>query len=155
VFARILPRTIDNTFPGYTAALWLYGLVIGVRTAQSLAIIFNGYATARDADGIPLDTYPPETARQVVAIFAQQSLWRLTFCVLGIVVLVRYRSAVPLMFALLLLNYLGSQLILYFVPLIRVGTPAGPYVNLAQFVLTVLGLALSVRSRGAPGLAQA
>jgi hypothetical protein len=151
VFAKVLPRAIDNTYRGSRAALWLFALVVGVRIAQSLAIILNGYETARDADGIPLVTYPPEAAQQVVAIFAQQSLWRLTFCVLGVLVLVRYRSAVPLMFSFLLLNYLASQLIFRFVPLIRTGTPPGPYINFALFAMTVLGLALSLWYRDVPG----
>lgn len=141
---RLLPRHIDNTYRGYKLALWLFGLVVAVRIAQSVSIIFRGYSTARDADGIPLDTYTPAAAQTVVAVFAQGSLWRLIFCVLCVLVLVRYRSAVPLMFALLLLNYLASQLIFQLVPLVRMGTPPGPIVNFIMFVLMIVGLALSL-----------
>jgi hypothetical protein len=148
MFDKLFPQPIDNTYRGYKAALWLFGLVVGVRITQSVAVIFNGYSTARDADGIPLDTYTPAAAQTVVALFAQGSLWRLIFCLLCVLVLVRYRSAVPLMFALLLLNYLASQLIFQFVPLVRTGTPPGPIVNLIMFALTIIGLALSLRSRG-------
>lgn len=148
MLAKLLPTTIDNTYRGYKAALWLFGLVAGVRVAQSLSVIFNGYYTAKGADGIPIDTYTPEAAQQMVALFAQGSLWRLTLGLLCVLVLVRYRSAVPLMFGLLLLNYLAGQLIFLFVPLSRTGTPPGPYVNLGLFVLTVVGLLLSLRSRG-------
>lgn len=62
-------------------------------------------------------------------------------------VLVRYRGAVPVMFVLLLLNYLASQLILQFVPLARTGSPPGPYVNFGLFALTIVGLMLSLRTR--------
>jgi hypothetical protein len=120
---------------------------VGVKIAQSLSVIFSGYGIARDADGIPIATYPPEAAQQIVALFAQGSLWRLTFGVLGVIVLVRYRSAVPLMLALLLLNYLASELILQFIPLVRMGTPPGPYVNFGLFALTTVGIVLSLRSR--------
>src|SRR5262245_49572284 len=119
VLYKLLPQSIDNTYQGHKSALWLFGLVVGVRIVQSLSVIFNGFGTARDADGIPVDSYTPEAAKQMVALFAQGSLWRLTFGLLGVVVLMRYRSAVPLMLVLLLLNYLASQLILQFVPLIR------------------------------------
>lgn len=148
MFQKILPPRLDNGYQGHRAALWLFGLVVGVRIAQSLSVIFNGYDIARDADGIPVASYTSEAAQQIVALFAQASLWRLTFCSLGIIVLARYRSAVPLMFTFLLLNYIGSQIIFQFVPLIRVGTPLGPYVNLALFVLTIIGLVLSLRNRG-------
>ncbi len=147
MFDKLLPQSFDNTYRGYRAALWLFGLVVGVKIVQSLSVIFNGYGTARGADGIPIATYTPDAAQQMVALFAQGSLWRLTFGLLGVVVLVRYRSGVPLMLALLLLNYLASQLILQFVPLARAGTPPGPYVNFGLFALTIVGLILSLRSR--------
>lgn len=143
----LLPRAIDNTFRGHRVALWLFGLIVAVRTLQSLAVIFNGYATAINADGLPLDTYPTAAAQTVVALFALSSLWRLTFCAVCVLVLVRYRNAVPLMLLVLTLNFLATQLLFQFVPLVRTGTPPGPYVNLAQFVLTVVGLALSLLRR--------
>lgn len=148
MFDKLLPQRIDNTYRGYKVALWLFGLVVGVRIMQSLSVIFNGYNTAKDADGVPVTAYTPEAAQQMVALFAQGSLWRLTLGLLCVLVLVRYRSAVPLMFALLLLNYLASQLIFQFIPLMRTGTPPGPYINFGLFVLTIVGLVLSLRSRG-------
>ena len=108
----LLPRRLDNEYRGSRLALWLFGLVIATKSAQSLAIILSGYATARDADGIPLDSFTPLVAQTVVAVFAQGSLWRLFFCLLCGLVLLRYRNAIPLMFALLALNYLAAQLVL-------------------------------------------
>jgi len=66
-------------------------------------------------------------------------------------VLFRFRSAVSLMFALLALNYLAAQLLMKFVPLLRVGGPVGPVVNLILFVLMLVGLALSLWRRGGAG----
>lgn len=149
MFDKLLPQSIDNTYRGYRVALWLFGLVVGVRIIQSVLVIFNGYSTARDADGIPLDTYTPAAAQTSVALFAQGALWRLTISLLCVLVLVRYRSAIPLMFAMLLLNYFASQLIFQFVPLVRTGTPPGPIVNLIMFALMIIGMALSLWRRGA------
>jgi hypothetical protein len=147
MFDELLPRRLDNDYRGKTLALWLFGLVVAMKSTQSLAIIFNGYSTAKGADGIPLDSYRPEVARTVVAVFAQGSIWRLFFCVLCVLVLLRYRTAVPLMFALLALNYLAAQLVLQFVPLPRVGAPIGPLVNRVLFVVMVVGLGLSLWRR--------
>ena len=147
MIGKLLPRPIDNTYLGYRTALWLFGLVVAVRTMQSLSVLFNGYNIARDADGIPVDTYAPGASQQMVALFAQGSLWRLTFCVLCAIMLARYRSAVPLMLALHGLNYLGAQVLYQFVPLTRTGTPPGPYVNFGLFILTIIALILSLRQR--------
>lgn len=71
MFDKVLPQSLDNTFPGHQAALWLFGVVVGVRIVQSLSVIFNGYGTAKSADGIPVETYTPEAAGQIVALFAK------------------------------------------------------------------------------------
>ena len=136
----LLPRRLDNEYQGSRSALWLFGLVVAMKSAQSLAIILNGYPTARDADGIPLDSFTPAAAQTVVAVFAQGSLWRLFFCLLCGLILYRYRNAVPLMFALLALNYLAAQLVLGFVPLPRVGAPVGPLVNMVLHRCSVKGV---------------
>ena len=100
MFENLLPRAIDNTYRGYTAALWLFSLVVAVMVTQGLFIIFNGHSVVMSADGIPLETYPPAAAQTVVALWAQRGLSRLIISSLCVLVLVRYRSAVPLMFVM-------------------------------------------------------
>lgn len=146
----LLPPRLDNEYRGSQSALWLFAFVVTMKALQSLAILFNGYNTAVGADGIPLATFEPATAQAVVAVFAQGSLWRLFFCLVCGLVLFQYRSAVPLMFALLGLNYLAARLVFTLVPMSRVGTPIGPLVNLVLFVIMLVGLGLSLRRPGEP-----
>lgn len=147
MFGDLLPRRLDNDYHGRKPALWLFGLVVAMKGAQSLAILLNGYATAKGADGVPLETFTPQAAQTVVAVFAQGSLWRLFFCLLSVILLIRYRSAVPLMFSLFASNYLAAELVFRLVPLPRVGSPIGPRVNLLLFVVMCIGLALSLWRR--------
>ena len=142
MFERLLPKCLDNEYRGRALALWLFGLVVLMKSIQSLSIILAGNRTAMGADGIPLDTFPPTAAQAVLAVFAQHSLWRLSYCLLCLLALFRYRSAVPLMFALLVANYIGGQIIFHFVQLPRVGTPPGPAINLVLFCLMIVGLVL-------------
>ena len=148
MFDKLFPQPIDNTYRGYKVALWLFGLVVGVTIVQGVFVIFSGYSTIMSADGIPLNTYPPAAAQTIVALWAQRGLSRLIISLLGVLVLVRYRSAIPFMFVLLMLNYLASQLIFQFAPVVRTGTPPGPIVNLIMFALMIIGLALSLWRRG-------
>jgi len=150
MLSRLLPARLDNTYSGHKLALWLFGLVVALKGLQSLSIMFNGFSTAIGADGIPLDTFSPAVAQTVLAVLAQGSLWRLIFCLLGVLVLVRYRSAIPLMLAVLVLQYLAGQLIYQFIPLPRAGTPPGPIVNLVMCVLAIVGLILSLWGRHKP-----
>ena len=59
----------------------------------------------------------------------------------------RLMLLVVMLFGLLALNYLAAQLVLGFVPLPRVGAPVGPLVNLLLFVVTLVGLGLSLWRR--------
>ena len=147
VWERFLPRSLDNTFDGYRLALWLLGFITVIRALQSVMIILNGWETVTKADGVPVDTYPADAAQNILALFALASLWRLIVCLMGAVALIRYRSAVPLMFAVHMLSFLGAVLLSQFVPLVRVGSPPGPMVNLVQFGLMIVGLVLSLIPR--------
>jgi hypothetical protein len=149
MFSSILPPSIDNTYRGNKLALWIFGLVIAVRLLQSVMIIFNGHSIAMSVDGIPLDTFSATAAQTVVTMFALSGVSRLVIALLCALALLRYRSAVPFMFAVLMLGYLASSLVLWFLPLAGVGSPPGPGVNEASFVLMIVGFALSLWKRRA------
>ena len=104
----------------------------------------NRFLVASSADGIPLDTFSSAAARTVVALFAIWGLAHLMICLLCILVLVRYRSMVPLMLALLLLEHLSRKLILQFLPIVRTGTPPGFFINFILLALMIAGLSLSL-----------
>jgi len=150
MLSKLLPERLDNTYLGHGLALWVFAVVVAVKLLQSVLVIFNGKSVVRSADGIPLDTYTPAGAQTVVATWALSGLERLVIALLCILVLVRYRSATTLMFALLAVQYLAREVILHFIPIVRTGTPPGPRVNFILFVLTIVGLGLSVWEAGQP-----
>jgi hypothetical protein len=144
MFNQLRPRVLDNRYGGHRLALWLFALIVSVRIVQSLSTIFNGHSVLISADGIPLDTYPPAAAQTVLAVWALSALYRLIVSLICALVLVRYRAAIPLMFALLVIEWLARQLVLHFIPLIRTGTPPAPVVHLLLFLLSALGLGLAL-----------
>ena len=148
MFKRLLPRHIDNTYHGHKLALWLFALIVLMKSAVSINSIFNGYSVAVSADGIPLDTFTPAGAQAVVSAFAAWGLAQFVICLMCLLVLARYRAMMPFMFALLLLEHLGRRLIFRVMPIVSTGTPPGFYVNLILTALLVVGLALSLWSRG-------
>ena len=113
----LLPRPIDNQYPGYRLALWMLGAVVLFKGLMGLMCIFKGYDVAVRTDGIPLATFTPAGARTVVAFLALWGWSLLLFCLLGALVLVRYRALVPLIFVLLLAEQLGRTWILSVLPL--------------------------------------
>jgi putative Mn2+ efflux pump MntP len=143
----LLPRRADNEYRGRKVALWIFGLVVFVKIAMGMNSTFNGRSVAGTADGIPLESYTPAGAQAFVTVFALLGIAHVVLGLLCVLVLVRYRALVPLMFAVLLLEHLGKRAIHQWMPIERTGTPPGTVINLALLALTVVGLALSLWSR--------
>lgn len=144
MFGQLLPERIDNGYRGHKLALWLFGLVVFVKTSIGLGTIFNGYNAAVSADGIPLDTFTPAGARAFVSVFAAWGLAQAIIGLLCILVLVRYRTMVPCMFAVLLLEHLCRRLIFFVMPIERVGAPPGLMINIALIAMMIVGLVMSL-----------
>jgi len=147
MFDRLLPQHIDNVYIGHPVGPWLFGLVVAARTLQGLSVTFATASVAKSADGIPLDTFSPSAAQTVVTVFALSGVYRLALAALCVVVLVRYRSAVPLMFAVLALESFGKLALLRSMPFPTTGSPPGPHVNLTLAALIVAGLVLALWPR--------
>jgi hypothetical protein len=143
----LLPKSFDNTYRGQKLALWIFGLFVLMKSVIGINTIINGRVVITSADGIPLDTYPPAAAQSLVAIWALLGLSHIILGVLGIIALIRYRSMIPFLFALFLLQQIGGRLILQYIPLVRIGAPPAFAVNLIQLSLLIAGLALSLWRR--------
>jgi len=151
----LLPQHADNSYRGHKAALWLFGLLLLMKAGISLGSIFNGRTAATSADGIPIDTYTPAGAQTVLSLFALLGIANLIICVTGVVVLVRYRSLIPFMLALFLVQQLSRYPVFHFLPIVRTGAPPGSAINLTILGAIVVGLALSLWSQRGPHHASA
>lgn len=148
MLSRLFPSPADNRFEGLRPALWLLGVLIFLKVAMSLNSIFNTESVAVGADGIPLASYGPAAARQVLLLFALLSLAQLTLSLIALTVLIRYRTLVPFVYLVLLGEQLARRAIArtYSAPGARM-TDTAWYVNYGLLTLLVLGLALSLIAR--------
>lgn len=145
---HILPPQIDNTYRGHRLALWLFIPVVLLKLIMSLGAIFIGETVLSSADGIPLGSYTPAAAATVISLFAAWGLFHLVVVLLCVLTLFRYRAMVPFMFGLLLVEHLiRKQLVLGFLPIVRVITPPNIVTNTALLILMISGLALSLWRR--------
>ena len=145
---QIFPARIDNAYRGSRAALWIFGAVVAFKGMIGINSIILGEKVATNADGIPLETFGPQGAQAVVSLFAIWGLAQVFLCLLCVLALVRYRAAVPLMYAVLLLEHVVRRAILLVMPIARTGSPPGLFINLALLLVMVLGLLLSLSRRG-------
>ena len=148
MFKRIFPEQFDNRYNGSKIALWIFGLITFMHTAISLSGIFRPDGGAQSADGIPLDTFSPAAAQAVIGVGGLLDLAILLLCALFIVALIRYRSMIPLMYILLVMDWLARKGVLWLKPIPRTpGTSTGYYVSLGIFAVTVIGTILSLTGK--------
>lgn len=145
---RLFPDRIDNTFRGNVVALWLFVPIVLMKVALSLAHIFRADGGAQSVSTIPLDTYPSGAAQNIVAVFARMGLEQLLVGALLVIVLIRYRAMIPLIYLLLVLQYVAHEGIIRMKPLVLAGTSGARTVALVMAGLIVAGLILSIIGKG-------
>ena len=141
----LLPREVSNRYEGHKLALLAFIPLVGVTIARSLIHIFRADGGAQSIATIPLDSYAPAAAGAVITIFALWGLSQLLVGLLYLVVLLRYRALVPLMYLGMLIEYLGRIGIGLWKPLETLQTPPGARLNLVMVALATLMLTLSLR----------
>lgn len=143
MLTTLFPRVADNRYPGRRLGLWLFGLMVA-KIAMGLNVIANAPTVAQTADGIPLPSFGPAAGAAFVFMFAAWGLCQLVLGLASLVVLLRYRSLIPLAFLALLVEQAGRMLLRLYWPVERAGTPSGTYINAAFAGIMVLGFILSV-----------
>jgi hypothetical protein len=151
MLSDLFPRAADNRYPGRRLGLWLFALML-LKIAMGVNVMLNAPSVARSADGIPVQAFGSAGGSAFLSIFAAWGLCQLVFGLACLVVLLRYRSLVPLAFLALLLEQAGRKLLQLHWPLERIGTPPGPYINAVLLGIMALGLVLSLwRPRAVTG----
>jgi hypothetical protein len=145
---RILPAVIDNRFRGYALALWLFVPLTFMKVALGLAHIFRADGGAQSVSTMPLDTYPAGAAQNIVALMARMGLEQLLLGLIFVVVLVRYRALIPLMYVVAVLHYLGQTGVKAMKPLALAGASGASTVHLVIAAVSLAGLVLSLSGRG-------
>ena len=145
---RLFPRHVDNRFDGHRSALWLLGLLVALKLVVSFNSIFNTALVAQGADGIPLDSFGPAAARQVLVLFALLALGQLMLALIAVAALIRWRALVPFLYLVSLGEQIGRRLIVLTQPGPRPETTAvAYYMTWGVLGLLAIGLVLSLLPR--------
>ena len=144
IIARLFPPEFDNIFPGKRIALWLFYPLVAVTLWRSQHHITAPDGGAQSIATIPLDSYADGASANIVAIFAQ---WGWVQLLLGLVMLLaalRYKSMVPLMWLIVLMEWAGRGLIGQFKPVETLSTAPGQVGNIVVPIIALVMLVLSL-----------
>lgn len=145
----LLPRVADNHYPGRRPGLWLFGLM-PLKIAMGLNVVLNASEVARTADGIPLDSFGTAAGAAFSFMFAAWGLGQLVLGLSCLVVVLRYRSLVPLAFLVLSVEQFGRMALKSRWPVERLAEAPGGAINIGLAVVMGSGLLLSVWRPGQP-----
>jgi hypothetical protein len=145
MFGRIFPKHVDNTYGGSSLAIWLLTLIVLLKLLMSYAALFDTREMIQTADSIPLDSLGPNGAAAVLTTTKLLGLDHLLLNLLGVAVLVRWRTLIPFTYLLLAIEQIGRKALALAYPIVRTGEaylPVDPNLVLAAALL--IGLALSL-----------
>ena len=145
---RILPAHIDNRYRGHPLGLWLFVPIALMKVSQSLTHLLKHDGGAQSISTIPLDTYPASAAQNVIGLFARMGLEQLLLASIFVLVLVRYRALIPLMYLFIVAHFVGGKIVAQFKPLVLAGTSGVSTPFLIIAILSIVGLILSLIGRG-------
>lgn len=141
---KILPKIIDNQYRGNPIAKYAFLLITVITIVRSLIHMFAADGGAQSIATIPLDSYTQAGAAVVIMVF---SLWGLSQLLMGFVcgfVYIKYKSMIPAMYVLLIIEYIMRMVIGIMKPIVTIGTAPGAIGNYIFVPLTILMLILSL-----------
>lgn len=145
--ARFLPAVIDNRYEGRRIALVFFGFFTAITLVRSVIHIVAPDGGAGSIATIPLASFSENGASAVIHAFALWGLSQLIVALVYIVALLRYRSLIPLLYALAVVEYLVRLLIGLAKPVELEGTAPGGVANYVLVPLLLVMLWLSLRPR--------
>ena len=140
-FNALLPDQIDNTFPGHKLALYFFAAYALLSTARSLVHLLAPDGGAGSIAGMDLSV---AGADGIIFAFALWGSAQLLLALIQLLVVFRYRSLVPFMYLLLILEILLRELVGHMRPVTFAHTPPGAIGNQVLLPLAALMLVLSL-----------
>ncbi len=143
----LFPNLIDNEYKGKKIPLYFFYLLIPVTIIRSLVHIFKADGGAQSIANIPLHLYSEQASDTIVHLFSEWGLSQLLFGGLYIVVLIKYKSLIPLMYLFLVLEYSTRLLLAFYKPIVLEGYAPGGIANYFLVPLFVVMFILSLKKQ--------
>jgi hypothetical protein len=143
---KLILSPVNNDFRGYKIALYVFGLITIFTLVRSLIHILAPDGGAQSIAGIPLDTFGQSAESVVILMFA---LWGLSQLLLGIVYIVfflKYKSLIPFMYVLIIVEYSLRIILGHLKPIETLSTPPGEIGNYILIPVSLVMLYLSLKS---------
>ncbi len=144
LFSALLPATADNNIHGMKLAVYVFAVLAVISTVRSCIHLLAPDGGAGSIAGMGLSV---AGAGGIIFAFALWGSAQLIYALIQLTVVFRYRSLVPFMYTLLILETLLRMLVGRQKPVSFAHTPLGAIENYVILPLAVAMLVLSFYSR--------
>ena len=155
MLTRLFPKHIDNEYRGHVLAIWLLvplALLKFLQGANVAGLLGTGNSrqVLETVDHVPVGAFPAEAASQLIFLFAAWGLGVFILGLLGLIVLLRYRAMLPLMYLLLVIEQVGRQALATIhldQPFVSLAASPANLINWGFLAALAIGLLLSLTGR--------
>jgi hypothetical protein len=135
MFDKILPRLVDDIYNGHKLALYFFYFITLITIGRSCIHIFASDGGAQSIATIPLNSFTPSGAEAVIFMFAQWGIAQLMVGLIYLLVGLRYRRLIPLMYVFIFFEWSSRIALMIFKSIETTGiAPAA----IAQLVMVLL-----------------
>lgn len=142
----LFPNSIDNDYNGNMAPMYLFYMVTTFTVVRSLIHLISPDGGAQSIATIPLHLYSEEASDTIIHMFAEWGLSQLLLGLFYIVVLIKYKSLIPLMYLFLVIEYSSRLLLSFYKPFALEGQAPGGIGNYFLVPLFILMFILSLKN---------
>ena len=143
---HLFPNSIDNDYKGNKLPMYLFYLVTAYTVIRSIIHLVFPDGGAQTIATIPLHLYSKDASDTIIHMFSEWGLSQLLFGLFYIVVLIKYKSLIPLMYLFLVLEYSTRLLLSFYKPFELGGQAPGGIGNYVLVPLFILMFILSLRN---------
>ncbi len=142
----LFPNSIDNDYKGNMAPMYLFYMVTTFTVVRSLIHLISPDGGSQSIATIPLHLYSKEASDTIIHMFAEWGLSQLLLGLFYIVVLIKYKSLIPLMYLFLVIEYSSRLLLSFYKPFALEGQAPGGIGNYVLVPLFILMFILSLKN---------
>jgi hypothetical protein len=142
----LFPNSIDNDYKGNKAPLYLFYLVTAFTVVRSIIHLVSPDGGAQSIATIPLHLYSKDASDTIIHMFAEWGLSQLLLGLFYVVVLIKYKSLIPLMYLFLVLEYSTRLLLSFYKPFELEGQAPGGIGNYLLVPLFIVMFILSLKN---------
>ena len=143
---KIFPTVADNIYRGHWIAKWLLIFYVAKSFLAGGIHMFSADGGAQSIASITLDQFTQGGANSLITIFAMWGMEQMVIGLIGVVILLRYQSLIPMMTLVYVCEYLGRFSMSFITPgVVSAHTPPGAVADLVLIPLTVVMFLLSLK----------